>query len=146
MDKTDEATLPRPIVPIYPFDEPGREIVFHEGNIEILGVGTGPGVISATMNGDLDINWNMQLSTSIKLGDVIGQSNVRSFLNHLRLCGQDRGPAGFVPVRQGMGEEGHAVENGGATRAVQPRQPCLALLGKSRALLPLQYRQGALAD
>lgn len=71
MDKTDEATLPRPIVPIYPFDEPGREIVFHEGNIEILGVGTGLGVISATMNGDLDINWNMQLSTSIKLGDVI---------------------------------------------------------------------------
>lgn len=63
-------TLLRPTLPVYPFGEPGHEIVIHQGDIEILGVGTGTGTISATMNGDIDIDWQVDLPTNIELGDV----------------------------------------------------------------------------
>jgi hypothetical protein len=67
---TEEAASPAATVPIYPFDEPGCEIVVHEGEIEIVGVGTGIGAVSVTMNGSIDIEWKVELPTGIELGDV----------------------------------------------------------------------------
>lgn len=64
----DDATLAT--VPVYPFDEPGHEIVIHKGDIEIVGVGIGVGAVSATMDGRLNIDWEVELPTGIELGDV----------------------------------------------------------------------------
>lgn len=80
---------PRPTAPIYPFDEPGHDIVFHEGDIEVVGIGEGHGTILATMNGDIKIEWQVELPTRFELGDVtlrlrrpdLGFVNVDAVLN-----------------------------------------------------------------
>ncbi|MGH3673386.1 MAG: hypothetical protein ACRDSH_22630, partial [Pseudonocardiaceae bacterium] len=66
----DDVTPPTATVPVYPFGEPGHDIVVHEGDIEIVGVGVGVGTVSATTNGSLDIKWEAELPTSLELGDV----------------------------------------------------------------------------
>lgn len=67
-----EVTLSAAITPIYSFDEPGHDIVIHEGDIEVLGVGVGVGAISMTTNGNLFIEWKVELPAgALELGDVI---------------------------------------------------------------------------
>lgn len=104
--RMDEVTLPAATMPVYPFDEPGHEIVVHEGDIEIVGVGVGVGTVSATTNGSLDIEWKAELPTGIELGDVtlrlqrpdLGFVELYAAVNH----SGGRGPIGSASLESGQ--------------------------------------------
>jgi len=86
-----KVTLSAATSPIYPFGEPGHDIVIHEGDIEVVGIGVGVGAISMTTNGSLFIEWDVELPTQgMELGDVtlrlhrpeLGTVEVDATVNH----------------------------------------------------------------
>ena len=83
-------TLTTPMNPIYPFNQPGSDIVIHDGTIEVMGVGRGLGRVVATMRGRLNINWEVDLNHDLDLGPatirvdrpVLGVKDVTASINH----------------------------------------------------------------
>ena len=76
--------------PVYPFNDPGSDIIIHDGTIEVVGIGAGPGQVIATMRGDLNINWEIDLDLDLPLGPAtlrvtrpeFGPADISAEVNH----------------------------------------------------------------
>lgn len=60
-----------PLAGIYGFGEPGRLIEVHSGNIELVGNGSAPGRVWMTLDGDVDVRWEVDLPQHVGLGQHV---------------------------------------------------------------------------